>query len=422
MTNINFKVFLLTIGLTTAKAQNIKDFYMPDLIKYNKASFYYEMKNMWGPVRITDEYYYEDNKDGTFNKIVVYGRQEDNIVGIIRQTIEFGTNEVWLIEAGVQSIVPEDNQITTRYKPPRVLLKMPPVGHTATWTIYGEQGEAPTKHTSSWTTIKVEGQNRKCIKVISVKANIKLVHYYAEGVGFIKEESIDEFGVTKTKKDYNLSYEPTKAEKEEQRRKKEERKREITSKTYDLAQYDIRMYEQALFQQRMAIIDFFIKSPDEAIFIPFQELEKRKLKYERFKNTYSVFYESIPNQGETRIVTTMDGTRYVSRNIKAELIEGTDEKCSLFTYASIKPPKLEIEGFEVNTITKFDNVKIDFTRGITEVKITNGNVSFKKYKPEIDLQPILIEKLKEKSNGKYKVKYEIGNIIDYEVRNIEAIK
>lgn len=73
----------------------------------------------------------------------------------------------------------------------------------------------------------------------------------------------------------------------------------------------------------------------------------------------------------------------------------------------------------VITFAMFENIKVDFTRGLTEVKIADGNVDFQKYAPEQDMQPLIVEKLKDKPSGKYSVKYEIGNILNYEVIKIE---
>lgn len=95
-----------------------------------------------------------------------------------------------------------------------------------------------------------------------------------------------------------------------------------------------------------------------------------------------------------------------------ELVSGDDTELSLFKSASISIPTIKFEGYEVMTEVKFNKVLVDFTRGITEVKIKKNEVEFKKYPPEKDFQTLIINELKTKGvNGKFLVKYEIQDIM-----------
>ena len=63
------------------------------------------------------------------------------------------------------------------------------------------------------------------------------------------------------------------------------------------------------------------------------------------------------------------------------------------------------------TEVTLNEVSVDFTRGLTEVKIKGGAVDFKKYPPEQDLQQKIFDKLKSEPNGRYLVKYEVADIM-----------
>lgn len=218
------------------------------------------------------------------------------------------------------------------------------------------------------------------------------------------------------------------AEVEQQRVFEEEKERnkesEIKSKIYDLEQHAPDEYKQALSEQRDVIIKYFTSSSsynDRNNFPSFRDLEQREKKFERFKNTYTVWYEledhSRPSIDHGYYIEA--GSRDIRGKYDAKLIEGTDQSCSLFKSASIRLSTLKIEGYEVMTKAKFANIKVDFTRGLTEVRIKRGEVEFRKSPPEQALQSLIIEKLKTEPNGKYIVKYEVGNILGKEFVNIK---
>lgn len=189
-------------------------------------------------------------------------------------------------------------------------------------------------------------------------------------------------------------------EKEEIERKK---RIEITSKVYDLKQFAPDSYKSTFDKQREEIVNYFNNT---ANFPSFQDLERRSEKFERFKNTYTVYYE-LEKQGNE-----------INQIQQVELIDGIDQNNSLLKSASIQIPTIKVEGYKVMTKATFENIKVDFTRGITKVKIKGGEVKFTKFPPEQDIQTLIIDHLKDKPKGKYVVKYEIGNILGQEIMNI----
>lgn len=186
-----FKIFILTIGLTTTYAQNIKDFYIPDLTLYNGAKVYAVNSN-GDRVDIIDDLYYTDNKDGTFKVTEIKGGIYDPTAILIR-TVKFTKTEVQLIEEKVKSLIKAGNK-SVKYFPPKILLKMPKQGQTTRWVNESEEGET-TEYTVSWTTVKVEDVTKRALKIVEEPSNGVFfkaqVTYYAEGTGLMKEDFID---------------------------------------------------------------------------------------------------------------------------------------------------------------------------------------------------------------------------------------
>lgn len=202
---------MLTVGLTSANVvgQNLKDFYIPSQSNYNKASFYSPGKT-GERTDMTRVIYYTNNEDGTFDVLDAHMFQ-GRPTAIVTQTIKITANEIKMIKS-VSTGLMETNKKRT-YEPAQTLLKMPAAGQTATWTTPGEGGDEPTKYTSSWTTVTVDGQSKKAIKVVSQYTGwkSKTVLYYVEGIGLMKTDFVDENGVTKPFEKFDgLSYEATK--------------------------------------------------------------------------------------------------------------------------------------------------------------------------------------------------------------------
>lgn len=213
--------------------------------------------------------------------------------------------------------------------------------------------------------------------------------------------------------------------KELAQQKEKEKEKEIKSKIYDLELYDKYAYDNAFQNQKDAIVKYFNTSYySSANFPSFDDLVNRENKFERFNNTYDVHY-SLEDHSRESVdygYVIQAGTRDIKPKVNVKLVSGTDTNVDLFRKASIRIPTIEIEGYEVMTKASFDSITIDFARGITEVKIKNGIVSFKKDIPENYTQIQIMEKLKSENNGRYLVKYEIGAIMGESILNVEIEK
>lgn len=211
------------------------------------------------------------------------------------------------------------------------------------------------------------------------------------------------------------------------RQKELEREKEIKSKTYDLKEYNS-LYNETLNEIKNEIVNYFHKSSSRyrgSSNIPtYDDLANGNEKKYRFTNTYTAYYKledhSRPSQMYGNVLVA--GSRDVRQEKEIKLISGTDNSCSLFNSISIKIPTIEIQGYEVMTEATFSNIEVDYAKGITIVKIKSGEVEFKSFPPDKDIQEKITEKLKSEPKGKYIVKYEIGNISGKEVSNLEKEK
>ncbi|MBA7533354.1 hypothetical protein ES705_25592 [subsurface metagenome] len=223
-----------------------------------------------------------------------------------------------------------------------------------------------------------------------------------------------------------------KQEEKEQQRQLEEEKRlkkekEIKSKTYDLKEYNISLYNETFADIKNAIASYF-KEPSgyyRSSNVPtFEEIIKGNDKKYRFTNTYTAYYKLEDHSRES-----VDygyyieaGSYDVKQKKEISLLSGSDNSCSLFNSISVKIPTISVKGYEVMTEATFPNIKVDYAKGITIVKIKSNEVNFIKYSPDSDIQEIIKEKLKAEPKGKYIIKYEIGDIMGKEISNIEKEK
>lgn len=218
-----------------------------------------------------------------------------------------------------------------------------------------------------------------------------------------------------------------KAKEEEQARFEEAeklrliREKEIKSKIYDLKEFSPENYRQTLLSQRRAILNYFKNTNN---FPSYESISKEKTKYKRFQNVYNVNYKLIDNRTESQNYGSgiILGSGSIKSEMNATLISGTDENLSLLKNAPIMIPRIYVEGVEVMTEATINNLKVDYTRGLTEIKINNGDIKFKKFIPEEDLQKTIASKIKNESKGRYLVKYEVSDIMGEKEVSIETEK
>lgn len=213
MKNKTFKTFLLLLTGAFISAnivgQSVKDFYIPSKSNYNKASFYSPNPMTGERTEMTRVIYYVKNDDGNYDVTDAHLFQGQPS-SILTQTVLISTTEIKMNKSVSTSVV-ETNQKQS-YSPPRVLLKMPLTGKTATWTFAGEEGDKPTIFISSWTTVTVDGVNLKAIKVISHYTGwkSKTALFYVQGIGLYKTEFIGEDGKKTPFENFDeLTYEQT---------------------------------------------------------------------------------------------------------------------------------------------------------------------------------------------------------------------
>ena len=144
----------------------------------------------------------------------------------------------------------------------------------------------------------------------------------------------------------------------------------------------------------------------------FPIISKSKLKKIRFTSVYNLHYGFLKNKKS-------EDFDYLENIV---FISGNNEEIQ--SLKNVDLPLIYIDNFKVHTETKFENIKIEFVRGITKVKINNGEIVFKKDIPDEDIQEILSKRLTNKQNGLYIVKYEVSDILGEKDVNIitEQIK
>ncbi len=196
--------------------------------------------------------------------------------------------------------------------------------------------------------------------------------------------------------------------KEEEERKAKEK--EIKSKTYNLEEYDNAKYNSFVNDLRNSLIE---RLKSNSSFPDYYKIEQESQKYFRFQNTYSAYYKLVDYSRES-----VDYGYYIaagSNDVRSEnkftLISGDDNSCQFIKYASPSLPTLNYKGYSVMTEATVNNITVDYVKGITNVKVKNGVVTYKKYLPPTDIQSLISEKLKSEPNGLYQVKYEVGQVM-----------
>ncbi|MEA4986170.1 hypothetical protein SDC9_36806 [bioreactor metagenome] len=139
----------------------------------------------------------------------------------------------------------------------------------------------------------------------------------------------------------------------------------------------------------------------------FQIISKSKLKKNRFTSEYNLQYGYIKDEKS-------EDFEYFESIV---FIRGNDEEIQ--SLKNVNLPPIYINKIEAHTEAKFENIKIDFVRGITKVKIRNGEIVYRKGIPDEDIKEVLSKQLKEKENGLYFVRYEVSDILG--VRDVNII-
>lgn len=201
--------------------------------------------------------------------------------------------------------------------------------------------------------------------------------------------------------------EAKKIREEEEQKQKE---KEIKSKTYNLKEFDIEKYHSFENSLRHSLLNH-LKS--NTSFPDFNQIENQNEKFFVFKNTYSAYFKLVDYSKESTNYgnLTVVGSKDVRSENKFTLVSGDDNSCQFLKYSSHSLPTIVYKGYTVMTEANIENITVDYTKGITNVKIKNGVVVYKKHLPPTDIQSLLSEKLKNEPNGLYQVKYEVGQVM-----------
>ena len=292
---------------------------------------------------------------------------------------------------------------------------MPDFGKITTWAYTDPTGDK-IKCVSNWTAITFsDGVELKVLKVVESTEGLssKKVMLYREGIGLWKtliQSSRGEIVIVddweKIEEDSSIS---------------EMDESEIKSKTYDLKEIDNEKYQSFVRNFRSSLIK---KLKSNSLFPDFSDIERQTEKYFKFKNTYSAYYKLVDysrkavNNGRYIVA----GSNDIRTRNKFTLIDGDDSSCEFLKNSSPSLPTVKYKGYTVMTEANVEKITVDYTKGVTSVKIKNGTVTYEKYLPPTEVQSLLSEKLKSEPNGKYKVKYEVGQVDDDSFVFIEELR
>ncbi len=216
------------------------------------------------------------------------------------------------------------------------------------------------------------------------------------------------------KKEMSLKEKERNQIEEEKRKIEKQKKSEIISKIYDLELYDKSAYDSLANELPDGIRNYFKWNTPS-----FQELEDGDIKKYRYTNIFNVHYK-LEKQKVVKMTQykAKDVRTVINQVVEVSNLSGGDKEPTLFDVV-LRIPTIKIEGYEVMTEASFPNVKIDYAKGLTIVKIRSGKVEFKSFLPDEDIQEKLKSKLKGEPRGKYSIRYEVGNVAGKEFISTE---
>jgi hypothetical protein len=204
---------------------------------------------------------------------------------------------------------------------------------------------------------------------------------------------------------------------------------------YDIEVHDKAQYVEIVKSQRNNIISCLQGYQESyrqyAGFIPsYNKIEKMVKKYFVSKNTYTAYYYLenviIPKDSIHKMTFPISRSAsgeagYLQAHNKFTLVSGEDKECSLLHCSYVTPNSISFSGKEVMPEVTIKNIEVSYIKGISIVKIKNGIVTYQKNPPLSEFQSLLSSKLKKIHNGLYKVKYEVGKVMDSTFVNIIPI-
>lgn len=192
----------------------------------------------------------------------------------------------------------------------------------------------------------------------------------------------------------------------EQENKRKQKERVDSIKT---AIYDLKTYSNSTYRKFLENLSLRIRNElSEKNMFSYQMISELNPPKRRFTSVYALNYGYLKNQ------------RSEDFDYFENIVLKSGDNDEIQSLKNVNLPLIYINDYKVHTETKFENIKIDYVRGITRVKINNGMVVFQKDIPDEDIQEILSRQLINKQNGLYVVKYEVSDILGEKDVNIIA--
>ena len=186
--------------------QTVKDFFIPES-SFNKVTFYTPDRSTGEPTSMTRTIFYV--KKATSYEITDAHFFDNHASAIVTETIEITVNEIKKTKQILTNALGTTNKKTS-YNPGIILLKLPPVGQSIEWTI--KEGSDITKCTANWTTVTIEGNSKKAIKIKKQPQGFtsSIIEYYVSGIGLWKVDMLSQNGKTQAMDKFNeLTNDPT---------------------------------------------------------------------------------------------------------------------------------------------------------------------------------------------------------------------
>jgi stage V sporulation protein SpoVS len=128
------------------------------------------------------------------------------VTSIVTKTLKFSANDAKMSKSVSTTMMETKKQ--RDHNPATIVFKVPAAGKTVSWTYKTIQGDN-LKCTASWTTMNIDGEERKTIKIIQEYEGLtsRSIEYYVKGIGLYKTD-LDDLGNIQTEDKFDsLNYE-----------------------------------------------------------------------------------------------------------------------------------------------------------------------------------------------------------------------